>query len=537
MDFGTGHAADDAARGSQTAGTPLYLAPEILDGQPASIQSDIYALGVLLFFLTSATYPATARSVGALTEQHRGGHRRRLGETRTDLSPAFVAVIDRALDPNPRERFRTAAEMATALTHSMTGTLPAPGDVPAAAPQPWRRRAVAMGLVLALAGALGYGAWMWSGGSQAPPPGSGPHTVAVLAFEDLSNDRSGRTLSDGLSDLLITDLGQHRELSVMARTSSRQFVGNRRALDLAREYGVNFIVEGSVRPNGGSWTVATRVVSATSGTLLGGVTFDTDLARLGETAARMAASVTATLQVPARKVPPAASIDADAMEAYLRGWSEYWRLTREGFQEAERLFTVTTDRAPSYAAGHAALAYVTFQLEKAYKAYPPGVGAAAAMKHAQTAVRLDPQSPQALAALGWIEFYGSWQWRSAEDLLRRAVELNPSDAQNRWMYAQLLMAENRLDAALQEARLVQRLDPLTPARYSNIATVLYYDRQYEEALREAQQLLSRDPNATVGHFGMARFLTALGRHDEAIRMIQTSGNAGEPPVRAGSTRR
>jgi tetratricopeptide (TPR) repeat protein len=269
-----------------------------------------------------------------------------------------------------------------------------------------------------------------------------------------------------------------------------------------------------------------------SGTLLAGFTRDTDMARLGETTAEMARSVAGVLQVPVRNVKATTPIDADAMEAYVRGWSEYWRLTREGFLEAERLFTVTTTRAPGYAPAHAALAYVTFQLEKAYKVYPPGVGASAARNHGREALRLDPDSPQALAALGWIEFYGAWNWRQAEDLLLRAVDLNPSDAQSRWMYAQLLMAENRLDAALQEARLVQRLDPLTPARYSNVATVLYYDRQYDEALGAARQLLVRDPNATVGHFGMARFLAALDRHDEAIRMIQTSGNAGEPPVRA-----
>ena len=321
MDFGTGHAVDDAARGSQTAGTPLYLAPEILNGEPASIQSDIYALGVLLFYLTSATYPATARSVGALTAQHREGHRRRLGETRSDLSPAFVAVIDRALDPNPRQRFRTAAEMAMALTRSMVGFLPADGDAPIAAPRSWRRPVLVMGLAVAvLAGALQLGSGLRSG---SPPPITGPRTVAVLAFEDLSDDQRGRTLSEGLSDLLITDLGQQPALSVMARTSSRHFTGNRRALDLAREYGVNFIVEGSLRPNGRSWTVATRVVSASSGTLLGGFTLDTDLAHLGETVGGMAKSVTKTLQVPPRDVRATAPIDAQAMEAYVRGWSEY----------------------------------------------------------------------------------------------------------------------------------------------------------------------------------------------------------------------
>ena len=175
---------------------------------------------------------------------------------------------------------------------------------------------------------------------------------------------------------------------------------------------------------------------------------------------------------------------------------------------------------------------MTLQLEKSYRAFPPGEGLASALQSAQTAVALDPSDSLALAALGWTLFYGQWKWAEGEALLRRAVEANPSDAQARWMYAQLLMAENRLDAALEEARLVQRLDPLSLPRYSNIATVLYYQRRFEDAMRASDQLLARDPSATVGHFGRARFLTALGRHDEAVAMIRSGANVDEPPIRA-----
>jgi TolB-like protein len=342
-------------------------------------------------------------------------------------------------------------------------------------------------------------------------------------------------VANGLTDLLITDLGQRRPLSVLARTSSREFVGSRRMLDLARDLGVTHIVEGSVQSGeeSGQLHVSVRLLRAGTGTLLSTRTFNTSTARLAALAHDAGDTLASALHASTNR-PAAAqiAIDAEAMEAYFRGWNEYWRLTRDGFVEAERLFKVTTTRAPDYAPGFAALAYVTLQLEKSYKAFPPGVGVAAALRSAETAVSLDSENAQAQAALGWTRFYGEWKWRDGETALLRSIELNPSDAQARWMYGQLLAAQNRLDAALEEARLAVRLDPLSPSRHSNVATILYYARRYEDAIKESQQILVRDPNAIVGHFGMARFLTALDRHDEAIVMLRSSANAKEPPVRA-----
>lgn len=524
MDFGAGHDLADHLKGRRGAGTPLYLAPEVLAGGAASVQSDIYAIGVLLFYLASGTFPVAAWSVPELIESHERRERRRLADVRGDLPAAFTDAVERAIDPDPAARFRTVSELSASLTQSIVAGTSDARATPKRRRQLWIAGTVLAGAVAAAAG------WIWTRDAATP---AGPFTIAVLPFEDLSSDQRAGFLAEGLSDLVITDLGRRPKLSVLARTSSRQFAGNRRALDLARDLGVNYIVEGSLQPDGDRWTVTARVMTAGAGTVMTSRTFHLDRSGLGRVPHDIADAVTSFLKLPSASGPVAQALtDPEAIEAYVRGWSEYWRLTREGFTEAERLFKVTTAKAPDYAPAHAALAYVMLQLEKSYKAYPPGSAAPIALREAETAVRLDPTSAQALASLGWIHFYGLWDWRGGEQFLRQAVELNPSDAQNRWMYAQLLMAENRLDAALEEARLVQRLDPLTPARYSNIATVLFYSRRYEEAVREMQQLIARDPSATIGHFGLGRFLSALGRHDEAVMMIRTAANANEPPVRA-----
>jgi hypothetical protein len=119
MDFGAGEFVDEAPVSSGAQGTPLYLAPEILFGGNASVQSDIYALGVLLFFLVSGTFPVAAASVPDLIEAHRTGERRPLRDLRPDLPEAFIALVERAIDRDPARRFASAGAMEAALVQTV----------------------------------------------------------------------------------------------------------------------------------------------------------------------------------------------------------------------------------------------------------------------------------------------------------------------------------------------------------------------------------------------------------------------------------
>lgn len=115
MDFGAGEFIKDQASNARKQGTPLYLAPEIFLGEDASARSDIYAAGVLMYYLVTGTYPVRGASVTDLVEAHKHGERRRLRDVRPDLPASFVSVVERALDPDPARRFASAGEMEIAL--------------------------------------------------------------------------------------------------------------------------------------------------------------------------------------------------------------------------------------------------------------------------------------------------------------------------------------------------------------------------------------------------------------------------------------
>jgi len=130
MDFGAGQVVGDNAAAGRITGTPLYLAPEVLDGREATVRSDIYSLGVLLYHLVTNDYPIRARSLDELRVAHGENRRVRLHDARPDSLPdSLVRVIERATDPNPERRYATAGEMQSDLVQAggigLTVTSPA----------------------------------------------------------------------------------------------------------------------------------------------------------------------------------------------------------------------------------------------------------------------------------------------------------------------------------------------------------------------------------------------------------------------------
>jgi len=179
MDFGAGREMGDIRRraASDLSGTPLYLAPELFAGRPASVASDLYSLGVLLFYLVTADYPVKENTLAALALAHASGRQRALSDLRPDLPVGFIRVVERALSPEPAARYPTAGAMLTALTQAIPGVMEGGGGGPRLAEtraesrseahrrlEPaaarWRAGRVVAGLVVAVLVVFGLGAAM-----------------------------------------------------------------------------------------------------------------------------------------------------------------------------------------------------------------------------------------------------------------------------------------------------------------------------------------------------------------------------------------
>src|SRR4051812_44975549 len=166
MDFGLTH---EHGTGGDASGTPVCMAPELLRGDPASVASDIYAVGTLLFYLLTTTYPVDGMSFAAIAAAHASGKRRMLLDVRPDLPEPLARVVEKAIDPAPGKRFASAGQFVAALSEAIGLGSPA-ATVPDAARS---RRARGWIVAAAAAAVLTAGVVQWrarGAGGETPPP-------------------------------------------------------------------------------------------------------------------------------------------------------------------------------------------------------------------------------------------------------------------------------------------------------------------------------------------------------------------------------
>lgn len=264
MDFGAGHTLDGSAA---PAGTPLYLAPEVLDGQPATRASDIYSAGVLLYHLLTGTFPAPGDTVAAIRDAHRGAPPVPLRELRPDVPPALAAVLATAMARDPAERYRDAAHMKAALQTAVvapaeTGT----GRV--------TRRHVAAAVIMTLLSA----AFTWYAASRGPTVAfQAREWVMLVPIENRTGDPSldgviepalGHALSTSAHVNLVPAERIEDALRLMARPLTTT-LDARVAREVAiRDGNVRVLLLGSIARMGGTFPITLSVVDPVTGEAL-----------------------------------------------------------------------------------------------------------------------------------------------------------------------------------------------------------------------------------------------------------------------------
>ncbi len=273
-DFGIARAVSAAGGDKLTEtglaiGTPAYMSPEQAAGTGhVDRRSDIYSLGCVLYETLAGQPPFTGPTAQAIMARHSLDAVPRLKIVRETIPDALEDVINRALAKVPADRYSSAEQFAAAMSTASTGTVSrvtAAPRLPAPVGRPWYKPALAVALVAVLAG-LG---WMVFGRKGNAGPASGgldPHRVAVLYFQDLSRDSSIGYLADGLTEALIDELSQVRSLDVISQNGVSLYRGSELPRDsIARALGVGTLVEGSVEPVRDRMRVTVRLVDGASG--------------------------------------------------------------------------------------------------------------------------------------------------------------------------------------------------------------------------------------------------------------------------------
>ncbi len=563
-DFGIARAitaagGDNLTQTGFAIGTPLYMSPEqgsaggALDGR-----SDVYSLACVLYEMLAGHPPFMGGNAQAILARHAVDPVPPLRTARATVSGAVELALRRALAKVPADRYATALEFAVALGGPVSSVA-----LPATSKSAGLRVALGVGLVLA---ALGTGLALQRLWRQPPQAAAGAPayaaSVAVLPFETIGGGPEDEYFSDGMTDEIITQLAQIRDLKVISRTSVVALKGSHLTLSrIADTLGVDHVLEGSARRAGGRVRVNAQLIAAKTDAHLWAKTYERDLKDVFRVQEEIAGDVSRALLASVQGLRPLSpgsrTEQPAAYDAYLRG--TYWRQlrTRDGLLRAieafEEALAVDSAYAPAYAGLSSVLSlFVLYQ----YSGGPEPVSALArAIVLADRAIALDSSLAEGFAARGWALTNAGVSVDTAVRDLARAVALRPNSGQAHSFYVAALGDAGRDEDAVAEAQTATELDPLAPAFRIALSSAELGIRRYDVALREARRagvletaplpvrirfeglallLLGRPGECLTLDLGgqqplKAMCLEALGRHREAAAVVDSLAAA----VRAG----
>jgi serine/threonine-protein kinase len=518
---------DSAELSGKIAGTLPYMAPEQLRGEPTDGRSDLWALGVMLYEMASGTRPFRGNTGFELSSAILGQPTPPLPEATTSLLPTQLqAIIDRCLEKDPDARYQRAGEARTALEMTRSGSRV---PLPSARSNGKRGRwlTAAAGIAVAVAALL----WLGSdavrdglfGGNGGNGDGRRPIRMAVLPFVNLSGDPDQAHLSDGFTQEMITQLGKlHPEgLSVIARSSVMRFRDGSTPIDqIGRELDVDYVLEGSAQREGDRIRIATELIEVAAQSQLWADAYERELSGIlvvQSEVAREVANALALKLLPMeqQRLASTASVNPAAYEAYLKGSLHWKTLMPSGLDLAERHFEQALREDPSYAPAHAGLAIVWAGRQQVGVALPSEAGPKAKAA-AERAIALDADSDAAREALAMVYTWTDWTWEAAEREWRRALEINPNNANANAYYAHFLAILGRSDEAVVHSERAIDLDPYNPLYRALYGVVLLFDRRFDEAMAAARRASELQPGNPLAGNVLQQAFIAKGIKEEQL---------------------
>ena len=385
-----------------------------------------------------------------------------------------------------------------------------------------------LALTIVLVGLFGVNAFGLRHRWMGPDNGPASITLAVLPLKNLSGDSSQDYYADGLTDALITELGKIARFRVISFQSASRYRQTAKPLpEIARELQVDALLEGSVVRSRDRLRITTKLFQAVPERqlLAESYEFDTrDIVAVQGTVARdvaVRALVRLTPQEQARLVS-ARGVDSEAYEAYLLGRAYSSKEAALGALKAKEFFEKAVTKDPAYAPAYAALAEL-YAIAGWRFAKDPMAGYADARlvtrQWAQKTLALDSSSAEAHAALAWVS-QQEWDWETAEQAYRHAIEVNPSYATARIWYTMYLYGMERFDEAVVQAARAQQLDPASPFVNTMAGRALFYAGRVDEAFASWQRALELDPKYPFCIVAMAGSYASLGKYAQAIAVVQ-----------------
>jgi TolB-like protein/DNA-binding winged helix-turn-helix (wHTH) protein/Flp pilus assembly protein TadD len=461
-------------------------------------------------------------------------------------SPRFVETVARR-----GYRFLAEVEVADAARPETAATPPTRTEAPSS-PEPVGKPAmrklvlrpvawkISVFLALLVTGCLA--AWKLHFSNRPPPV---IRSLAVLPFESLSSDPAQDYFADGMTEELISDLGQISALRVISRTSVMVYKRARKPLpQIARELNVDAVVEGTVLRSGDQVRVTAQLIEATADKHLWSQSYEGELQDTLALQNQVAMAIADQIRISLNPQEQAALKSArvvkpEAYVSYLKGRYFWNKRTADGLKVALAYFNQAIDEDPKYAQAYSGLADTYALLgDWQYAAMTPREALPKAKAAAIKALELDSALGEAHNSLAFCLDGFDWDFDSAGKEFLRALELNPGYATAHHWYAWHLALLHRLDEAIAEMKKAENLDPLSLVINADLAELLALAHSYDQSILQSRKTIEMDPNFGLAHNHLAQAYLQKKMNDEAVaelrKAVQLSG--GSPTCLANLAR-
>jgi len=351
--------------------------------------------------------------------------------------------------------------------------------------------------------------------------------LVVRPFRNLTGDPVQEAFCQGLTEAMDTRLGQldPDHLAVIADTTA-SILKDKPIDQIRRQLNVDYVLEGSVSRDGNHIRIDAQLIRAIDEIHRWDDTYTRDaddiVALQNDVAQDVASEIRLTLSpLVQKRLSTDNRVDPDAYDAYLRGLVSWTSRTPDGLAKSRDYFEQAIQRSPNFALAYAGLSN-SYSILSAVPtaAIRPAEAMPKAKEAAENALRLDPDSAEAQAAIALVRQSYDYDLDGAERAYQRAFAINPSYGTALHWHAVLLMARGRHDEALAEIERARSLDPLSPVILASRIQAFYFARQYDRAIEEARKALEVEPDFLQVHYHLGQSLVQQGHFGDGIAELQ-----------------
>jgi len=356
-------------------------------------------------------------------------------------------------------------------------------------------------------------------------------SVAVLPFTNIRADEENEYFCDGLAEELLNALSKIDDLKVAARTSAFSFKGkNVNVSEIGERLGVKNVLEGSVRKSGNRLRISVQLVKVSDGFHLWSERYDREMQDIFELQDEITLSVTNALKV--RLLGKDRDIvlkrytdDAEAYELFLKGRYYHYKYTEEGWTRAIEFFEKAIEKEPNYAPAYAGMNTSWGFLW--FLGFLPAEQAAPQMKAAAIkALEIDGNLAEAHLSQAMVSFFYDWEWQKAEQEFKRAIALDPRNAEALSFYSMFLGFEERFDEAIDQGGRALAVDPLSTLINMNVGWTFFSAGLFDKTLDQVGKMIEIEPDFYGSYWLRGAIYLSEGEYDKAVKELKKAVSLG-----------